>query len=323
MATESIKHHRRLYATFDDDDGTTISSSSRAGKIDALFSEEPQRRKQLLRENLQAIGLDALGLEEAVQQSMEDASAGYDGRYGRSAIRTCQSFYYPKKEQRLDHVQLKAAAARTARQVEFLWKRHQSHQAEWVRHHDGSISIQNDTSRDSMSSGTTGHGKTRSFPLVLLLDNLRSAHNVGSLFRTADAAGCAQVVTVGITPHPFGSGAEKLQKSALGAEHTVPSRHFGTVTAALEYLQAGEKGHYQLVGMETTAASVLYTNFPYDKAKGVVLILGNEVTGVDTTVLPKLDGIVEIPMFGTKNSLNVAACAPIVLYEIIRQWNAK
>lgn len=247
--------------------------------------------------------MDADGLEAAVQQTMEDSSAGYDGRFGRSAIRTCQSFYYPKKEIVQDDVQLKAAAERTARQVQFLWKRHQSHEAEWVRHHD-----------------THDAAKGKRFPLILLLDNLRSAYNVGSLFRTADAAGCCEVVTVGITPHPFGNGADKLRKSALGAELTVPSKHFVTITAALEYLQKGME--YQLVGMETTANSVHYTSFSYNASKGVILILGNEITGVDTTVMDSLDGIVEIPMYGTKNSLNVAACAPIVLYEIIRQWNS-
>jgi 23S rRNA (guanosine2251-2'-O)-methyltransferase len=290
--------NRRCFSKLDAVSSGTFASSS-------SFSSNTQLRKAILRQNLEAIGMDADGIEQAVLQSMEDSSAGYDGRFGRSAIRTCQSFYYPKKEKVQDDAQLKAAAARTARQVQFLWKRHQSHEAEWVRHHD--------TTPDSGSKG-------KRFPLILMLDNLRSAYNVGSLFRTADAAGCSEVVTVGITPHPFGSGADKLRKSALGAELTVPSKHFATVTAAFEYLH-DEKG-YQLVGMETTESSVVYTDFSYDANKGVVLILGNEVTGVDTMVMPKLDGIVQIPMFGTKNSLNVAACAPIVLYEIIRQWNS-
>jgi len=264
--------------------------------------------------------MDADGLERAVQQSLQDSTAGYDGRYGRSAIRTCRSFYYPKKKKNDDDwIQLKAAAARTARQVEFLWKRHQSHRADWVRHHDAILE----------EGATTGTGlslgqqptvpQRRRFPLILVLDNLRSAYNVGSLFRTADAAGCAALLTCGITPHPGGSGEEKVHKSALGAELAVPTQHFGTLGAAVAYLQQ-QKG-YTVFGMETTSSSRPYTDVSYSAETGVALILGNEVTGVDTTVLPQLDGIVEIPMFGAKNSLNVAACAPIVLYEIIRQWN--
>jgi len=207
---------------------------------------------------------------------------------------------------------------RTARQVEFLWKRHQSHRAEWVRHHDA-------------AGANNNHSQTasRRFPLVIVLDNLRSAANVGSIFRTADAAGCAEIVTVGITPHPGGSGHDKLRKTALGAELVVPSRHFASLAAALAYLREqpnsnssnGNGNGYTVIGMETTERSRNYTDWEYDAERGVALVLGNEVTGVDTDMLPKLDGIVEIPMFGTKNSLNVAACAPIVLYEIIRQWN--
>lgn len=158
------------------------------------------------------------------------------------------------------------------------------------------------------------------FPLILVLDNLRSANNVGSLFRTADAVGCSMIITVGITPHPNGNGAEKLQKTAMGAEVTVPSQHFSSLKAALEYL-TNELPQYQILGVETTEKSIAYTDFWF--ADAVALVLGNEVTGVDATFLPKFNGIVEIPMFGTKNSLNVAVCAPIILYEIHRQWKIK
>ena len=76
---------------------------------------------------------------------------------------------------------------------------------------------------------------------------------------------------------------------------------------------------YRLIGLETTERSLSYTHVTYPR-EGVVLVLGNEVTGLDTEIMPLLDELVEIPMFGTKNSLNVASCAPIVLYEIVRQW---
>ena len=203
-------------------------------------------------------------------------------------------------------------AGRCAQQIDFLMKRHKSHLAEWLRHHDAVDARSNDSlNKNDMSQRQT-------FPLILLLDNVRSAFNVGSLFRTADAAGCEQVLTTGITPHPLGSGAEKVHKSALGAELVVPSRHFTTTRDAILFLRQ-ELPDYQIVGVETTARSVAYTEQCYSR-KGAVLVLGNEVTGVDTDLLQEMDAIVEIPMFGAKNSLNVAACAPVVLYEIIRQW---
>jgi 23S rRNA (guanosine2251-2'-O)-methyltransferase len=147
---------------------------------------------------------------------------------------------------------------------------------------------------------------------------------VGSLYRTADACGCQEVFTCGITPHPNGSGADKLQKSALGAESLVPSRHFATTQQAVDCLR--EKfPDLKIIGMETTAKSEIYTQVDYDsyRISGVALVLGNEVTGVDTEILSSLDAIVEIPTFGAKNSLNVAACAPVVLYEILRQWKVE
>ena len=179
------------------------------------------------------------------------------------------------------------------------------------------------------------------FPIILVLDNLRSALNVGSLYRTAEASACQEVLTCGITPHPGGNGAEKLRKSALGAEHIVPTQHFRTTQHALQYVRS-QHPQMNIVAMETTAISRLYTEVDYTKyydenngGGGVVLVLGNEVTGVDTTLLDSMtddsnnspnislvDDIVELPTFGEKNSLNVAACAPVVIYEILRQWEA-
>lgn len=265
-------------------------------------------RKHLLHQSLLLIQVDADGMYDAALRSIQHPTEGYDGMYGKSAIRTYRAFLYPKKvdtsvAQEDDNLKLQAHADRCARQIDFLLKRHKSHQAEWVRHTD-----------------LAGETKRQTFPLIILLDNLRSANNVGSIFRTADATGCERVLTTGITPHPNGSGAEKLHKSALGAELVVPSQHFTTTQEAVEFLRR-ELPDYQLVGMETTERSIPYTEMSYS-TNGTVLVLGNEVTGVDTDILPVLDTIVEIPMFGAKNSLNVAACAPIVLYEIIRQWQA-
>lgn len=283
-------------------------SSSYSGSISDDETSGIEQRKKLLHASLSELGMDADGLEAAAVQSSND------GRYGTSVIKTCRSFYTNEKLSG----DLRAAALRTARQIQFLYepyaqfvfsliglcryKRHESHKAEWIRHHD---QVQKQIQR---------------FPLILVLDNVRSATNVGNLFRTADAVGCSSVITVGITPHPNGSGAEKLAKSALGAEITVASRHFASLVAAIHHLRT-EYSQYQILGVETTEKSIQYTDFSFGDA--VALVLGNEVTGVDADMLLQLDGIVEIPMFGAKNSLNVAVCAPIILYEVHRQWNQR
>ena len=278
---------------------SVVCLSSSSGTTSDISDTE--KRRELLSSNLQELRIDADELDAAALGSIQDPLQGYDGRYGKSAIKTYRAFLFPKKDSgREDEIYLKAAASRTARQIDFLLKRHRSHQADFVRHHD---------------SGTVSR---RTFPLVVLLDNVRSAFNAGSVFRTADAAGCSMVITTGITPHPGGGGAEKLHKSALGAELLVPSRHFTTTQDALEFVRKDMPG-YQVVGVETTEKSVVYSDHEY-ALEGAVLILVNEVTGVDTEVLKELDAIVEIPMFGAKNSLNIAACAPVILYEALRQW---
>jgi tRNA G18 (ribose-2'-O)-methylase SpoU len=261
-------------------------------------SYDETERIKVLHKELRNLNIDAAALNDANLQAVENPTNGYDGRYGKSAIRTYRSFLHPKSAD--TSVDISVLAGRVARQIDFLMKRHKSHEAKWVRH------------------GDIAKEERQTFPLIIVLDNVRSAFNVGSLFRTADAAGCSRVITTGITPHPGGSGADKLSKSALGADRMVPSYHFDTTLQAIESLRE-ELPDYTIVAMETTELSEVYSDYIYPKG-GTVLVLGNEVTGVDTEVMPLLDAVVEIPMFGAKNSLNIAACAPVVLYEVLRQW---
>jgi rRNA methylases len=296
-----------------------FSDSSKINDGDRGMSKsERAMRESALHRHLTNLGIDAEDLRNAVQKAATTMS-GNDPYYGKSAIKAYRTFIYPRTS-KVDSIRgedIDVAASRCARQIDFLAKRNRSHEAEWVRHHD-------------QSDGATKDRKL--FPLVILLDNVRSAFNVGSIFRTADACGCSMVITTGITPTPFGSGREKLAKSALQADRVVPSKHFATTREAIQYLR-DERAGFCLIGMETTEKSRCYTKESYPGQgeftvngifpdHGTVLILGNEVTGVDTELLPLLDKIVEIPMFGTKNSLNIAACAPVVMYEILRQWGA-
>jgi len=256
-------------------------------------------------------------LADAATRSLTTTD-GYDPQFGKPAIRTYRSFLkYPPKN---PHENLEVAATRTARQIDFLMKRHKSQEADWVRHLDAHRRSQNANDKDGE---IFANNQTTQFPLSLILDNVRSAFNVGSIFRTADACGCTEIITTGITPHPSGSGREKLSKCALGADKAVSTRHFATTVEAIETLR--EEGDVMLVGMETTERSQIYTSTAItykQEENGTYLILGNEVSGVDTEIMDMLDLVVEIPMFGAKNSLNIAASAPVVMYEVLRQWKA-
>ena len=147
-------------------------------------------------------------------------------------------------------------------------------------------------------------------PIHIVLDNLRSAFNVGSIFRLADAARAAEVITCGYTacpPH------HKLEQTSLGTTDSVPWRKFDDTASALTELR---QQSYQLVAVETARGASLYHRFDYRFP--VALVLGNEALGVSEAALRMCDAIVEVPMFGYKNSVNVATAAGIVLYDALR-----
>lgn len=151
--------------------------------------------------------------------------------------------------------------------------------------------------------------------LMLILHNIRSAHNVGSLLRTADGAGVSKVFLTGFTPAPldrFGREDAKIAKVALGAEKTTPweTREIGGLLAELK--AAG----VHLVALEQTARAVPYDSFtPRGSA---ALILGSEVGGIEESLLERADTVIEIPMRGEKDSLNVSVAGAIALYELTK-----
>ena len=167
--------------------------------------------------------------------------------------------------------------------------------------------------RDSPISAEE-YERQEKFPIHLVLDNLRSAFNVGSLFRTADTARISRVLTCGYTAHP---PHPRLEKTALGTLSYVRSQHFETTAAALHSLR-DEK--IPVIALETTSRSCCYTEVDYPQP--VALVLGNEALGVDRQIIEECDEVVEIPIFGYKNSLNVANAGAIVMFEILRQWHA-
>ena len=150
-------------------------------------------------------------------------------------------------------------------------------------------------------------------PIHIVLDNLRSAFNVGSIFRLAAAARAAEVIPCGYTAYP---PHHKLEQTSLGTTDSVPWRRFDDVTSALADLRS--KG-IQIVGVETAMGAAPYHRFEYDFP--VALVLGNEALGVSEAALRMCDAVVEIPVFGYKNSINVATAAAVVLYGMLRQGN--
>lgn len=150
-------------------------------------------------------------------------------------------------------------------------------------------------------------------PLVVVLDDVRSMYNVGSVFRTADAFRVEAIYLCGITaqpPHP------EIHKTALGAEDTVAWRHFPTAMDAVKALK--EEG-YTVFSIEQCEGSTPLQTVSADKASSYAVILGNEVKGVHQDVVNASDGCIEIPQFGTKHSLNVSTAAGMVIWEFAKQ----
>ena len=146
-------------------------------------------------------------------------------------------------------------------------------------------------------------------PLIVVLDNVRSLHNVGSVFRTADAFLVEAVYLCGITCTPPHA---EIHKTALGAENTVTWKHYQDTHQAVSDLKA--QG-YTVFAIEQAAGSTLLPDLQLDKSKKYAVILGNEVKGVQQTVVDVCDGCIEIPQFGTKHSLNVSVTGGIIIWE--------
>ncbi len=155
--------------------------------------------------------------------------------------------------------------------------------------------------------------KTSKFPLSVVMDNVRSMHNVGAVFRTSDAFLLESIYLCGITavpPHP------ELHKTALGAEDTVNWIYFKETLDAVKELKA--KG-YTVLAVEQCEGSTILDKLEVNPHEKYAVVLGNEVKGVQQDVVDMCDGCIEIPQFGTKHSLNVSVAAGIVLWEFVKK----
>lgn len=149
-------------------------------------------------------------------------------------------------------------------------------------------------------------------PIHVVLDNFRSAFNVGSAFRTSDAGAIQHLYLCGLCAHPPNP---KLEKTALGAFDYVPWTYHHNTLEAVESLSA--RG-VPVIAVENTADAVVYSEFVWPKP--VALVLGHEVEGIDRQVLDLCHGRVSIPVLGYKRTINVATAYGVILFEILRQW---
>lgn len=149
-------------------------------------------------------------------------------------------------------------------------------------------------------------------PVIAVFENIRSAYNVGSLFRTADAFLLEAVYLTGYTAFP---PHKEIRKTALGAEDTVEWKHFPDAIAAVEHLRVLG---YKVYAIEQVRNSISLEKWNLPSFEKVAVIFGNEVSGVEQSTIELCDGCIEIPQLGMKHSLNVATAAGVVLWEIIR-----
>lgn len=162
--------------------------------------------------------------------------------------------------------------------------------------------------------------------ITIILDNIRSCHNVGAILRTADGAGVSQIVCTGFTPYPeivgdtrdpriIAKNSHQISKTALGAEKTINIRYDIDIITTINRLRS--EGN-TILSLEETAGSIdLYANLSELKSyPKIALVVGNEVTGVQQSVLNKSDQIICLPQMGAKNSLNVSVATGIALYSL-------
>lgn len=217
---------------------------------------------------------------------------------GSAALRAYVSFVHPRSPAAFADAERPHRASSIAKDIAKALREARAARSQWLRNHDRALEEVRE--------------RAVTTPLSLVLDNLRSAENVGNIFRAAEAAQLQHVYCCGSTPvppHP------RLLKTALGAAEHVRHSQRPSVLRLVRDLRA--EG-VTVWAAETTARSELYTAQPMPAP--LALVLGNERTGVDTKVLDEVDAVVALPMLGVKNSLNVATACTVLLWEALRQW---
>jgi tRNA G18 (ribose-2'-O)-methylase SpoU len=150
-------------------------------------------------------------------------------------------------------------------------------------------------------------------PIIVVLENIRSAYNVGSVFRTADAFLVEAIYIIGYTSQP---PHKEIKKTALGAEESVAWKHFNAATEAIAELKGNG---YQVYAVEQAEGSFKLNAIAFEVNEKIAVIFGNEKAGVEQTTISLCDGCIEIPQLGMKHSLNIATAAGVVLWELVSE----
>lgn len=149
-------------------------------------------------------------------------------------------------------------------------------------------------------------------PIIVVLENIRSAYNVGSVFRTADAFLIEAIYIIGYSAKP---PHKEIKKTALGAEETVAWKHFKATAEAMQELRTSG---YNIYAAEQAEGSYKLNAIGFEPNEKIAVVFGNEVTGVEQSTIHLCDGCIEIPQLGMKHSLNIATAAGVVLWELVR-----
>ncbi|HZH67675.1 MAG TPA: RNA methyltransferase [Chitinophagales bacterium] len=164
---------------------------------------------------------------------------------------------------------------------------------------------------------TASYKAVEKAPIVVVLENIRSGLNVGSVFRTSDAFLVEAIHLCGYTPKP---PHRDVLKSALGATDSVEWQEYESIVDSIQYLKG--KG-YEIYAVEQVDESIYLPDFKLEKEDKVALVFGNEVYGVSDEALALVDGCIEIPQWGTKHSLNISVCAGIVIWDVVQKMKSQ
>ena len=262
-------------------------SRSTARVEEERYAEGTDERRRRLHEALTTIGVDINELTSSPELK------------GSAALRHYTSFVHPKTAGGLANAEKPQRAATIANSIGFLLREHRAARDEWLVNHDRALGELADRPPH---------------PLVIVLDNVRSAANTGNILRAAEAASVRHVYLCGMTPAPPDP---KLLKTAVGAAAYVPHSSRPATLPLVEELRAGG---YTAWAAETTSRSVRYDVLDA-WPRPLALVFGNELIGVDTQVQQAADRLVCLPCYGVKNSLNVATAASVFMWEALRQWD--
>ena len=156
--------------------------------------------------------------------------------------------------------------------------------------------------------------QTEKLPIVVVLDEVRSMHNVGSVFRTSDGFLIESIYLCGLTPQP---PHRDIQKTALGATETVAWKHVTTTQQAIDELK---QNGFTVIAIEQVHNSIALNQFKIDKSKKYAIVFGHEVNGVQEDIINQCDFSIEIPQLGSKHSLNISVSAGMVIWEMAKEY---